>query len=84
MYVIASADSEAENLVCEPISLAFDLNASKSFPVAPEIAATFDMEESKSAVVFTAAVPRPRTGTVTDFVKVLPAEDILFPTFCMD
>ena len=31
----------------------------------PDIAATFDMELSKSAAVFTAAVPRPVTAAVT-------------------
>ena len=54
IYWNASAASEALNFVCAPISLAFARRASKSFPVAPEIAATLLMELSKSAVVFTA------------------------------
>ena len=57
MYWKASAASEALNLVSAPISLAFARRSSKSFPVAPEIAATLLMELSKSAVVFTAATP---------------------------
>ena len=40
MYSIAEAASEAENLVLAPISRAFSRRASKSEPVAPEMAAT--------------------------------------------
>ena len=57
MYCKASADSEALNLVVAPISFALSVNAFRSSPVAPEIAATFDMEASKSEPTFTEAAP---------------------------
>jgi len=42
------------------------------------------MDASKSAVVFTAAVPSPRIGTVTYFVRFVPTVAILSPTFSID
>ena len=76
---MASAASEAENLVLDPISRALSRRASRSSPVAPEMADTWLMEESKSAVVFTAAVPIPVMAAVTGII-FLPAEVILSPT----
>ena len=67
-------------MVLAPISRAFARRASKSSPTAPETAATWLMDASKSAVVFTAAVPRARIGAVTFRVKEPPTEDILLPT----
>ena len=64
IYPMASAASEAENFVLDPISFALDLNASRSSPVAPEIAATLDMDESKSILVLTDARPNPATAVV--------------------
>ena len=78
---MASAASEAENFVLEPISRALSRNASKSAPVAPETAATWLMAESKSAAVFTAAVPSPTTAPVTGR-NFLPTEEILSPSAC--
>ena len=77
---MASAASDAENFVLAPISLALALRASKSSPTAPDTAATWLMEASKSAVVFTAAVPMARIGPVTYRVRLEPTEDILLPT----
>ena len=54
IYCIASADSVALNFVFAPISLAFSVKASSSFPDVPEIAATFDIPSSKSAPTFIA------------------------------
>ena len=65
MYSNADAASDAENFVFDPISRAFAVSASRSSPVAPEIAATFDIDASKSADVFTAAVPTAVTARVT-------------------
>ena len=79
IYVNASADSVALNFVLAPISWAFLFRASRSPPVAPEIADTLDIADSKSDVTFTAAVPRPRTGVVTVLVRVEPAEVMLLP-----
>ena len=80
MYWNASADSVALNLVLAPISLALSFNVSKSLPVAPDIADTLLIEDSKSALVLTTAVPRPTTGAVTAVVRVLPAVARLLPT----
>ena len=77
---MASAASDAENFVLAPISLALARRASKSSPTAPDTAATWLMEASKSAVVFTAAVPMARIGPVTYRVRLEPTEDILLPT----
>lgn len=48
-----------------PISRAFSRSASRSFPVAPDTAATWLMAEAKSVATFTAAAPRPPTTAVT-------------------
>ena len=77
---MASAASLAENFVLLPISLALSRKACKSSPVAPETAATFDIAESKSEAVFTAAVPRAVTPAVTGR-SFSPAPDILPPAF---
>ena len=78
---MASAASVAENFVLAPISLALSLSLSKSDPVAPDTAATLLIAESKSAAVFTAAVPSPVTTPVTGS-SFCPTEEILFPTVC--
>ena len=80
IYSKAEAASVAENLVLAPISRAFVRRASRSSPVAPEMADTLDMPSSKSAAVFTAAVPSPTIGAVTVFVSVEPTEVIFPPT----
>ena len=79
MYSRAWADSEAENLVVSPISFAFARSLSRSSPVAPEIAATFDISASKSAAVLTAAMPKPTMGAVTFVVISLPTPEIFPP-----
>ena len=76
---MASAASDAENLVFAPISLALFLSASKSSPVAPETAATWLIAESKSAEVFTAAVPSPATAREAGII-FLPAPVMVSPT----
>ena len=65
MYSIASPDSVAENFVFAPISLAFSPSFSTSSLVAPEIAPTFDICASKSAVVLMDAVATPTIAVVT-------------------
>ena len=59
IYCIPCAASDALNFVFAPISRAFPRSLSRSVPVAPEIADTFDISLSKSAVVLTAATPSP-------------------------
>ena len=81
MYSKPCPASVAENFVFAPISRALARRSSKSFPVAPEMAPTFDICSSKSAVVFTAAVPMPTMGAVTVLVSVPPTLLILVPTF---
>ena len=78
---MASAASDAENFVCAPISLAFARSCSSSDPVAPETAATLDIDESKSEVTLTAAAPIATIGAVTCVVIVLPTDVTAFPTF---
>ena len=80
---IASADSVALYFVSLPICLAFSFNASKSLPVAPETAETLLIADSKSALVFTTAVPIPITGVVTVFIIVVPTDDNCLPTPCI-
>ena len=80
MYSKPCPASVAENFVFAPISRAFSRRASKSDPVAPDMADTLDIWESKSAVVFTAAAPMPTMGAVTVLVRVDPTEDIFPPT----
>ena len=79
MYSIAEAASDAENLVLEPISRALSRRASKSSPVAPEMAATWLIPASKSAAVFTAAVPTPPMASVSGIMD-FPAPAMLLPT----
>ena len=83
MYSIAEAASDAENFVFAPISRAFARSWSKSSPVAPEMAETLLISESKSAAVFTAAVPRPVTAAVTgrNFLPTFSTEDPMFWSF---
>ena len=81
MYVNASAASDAENFVCAPISRALSRIAESSLSVAPEIACTFDIPLSKSAVVLTAAAPIPATAMDTG-ITALPMSSILPPAFC--
>ena len=68
---MASAASDAENFVFAPISCAFALRASKSAPVAPLKAWTFDMEDSNAIPVLT-------TDETSDFAP--PA--IVSKAFC--
>ena len=78
---MASAASVAENFVLAPISLALSRRLSKSDPVAPDTAATLLIAESKSAAVFTAAVPSPVTTPVTGS-SFCPTPETLSPTAC--
>ena len=77
---MASAASDAENLVLAPISLAFSRRASKSSPTAPDTADTWLIAESKSAEVLMETAPRPATAVDTGII-VLPAPVIVSPTF---
>ena len=79
IYVIACAASVAENFVLLPISRALARRSSKSFPVAPDIAATSLIDESKSAAVLTATVPSPVIATVAG-KNFCPTLEILSPT----
>ena len=58
IYSIACADSVAENAVVAPISCALALRISNSSPVAPDIAATVDICESKSIPALIHALPK--------------------------
>ena len=62
MYEKASADSEALNFVLAPISFALSVRLFNSCAVAPDIAATLDIDDSKFAPVLIAAVPIPTTA----------------------
>ena len=79
IYVKASAASVAENLVLAPISRALSLRVSKSSPVTPLIAFTFDIAASKSMPTATEAVPIAAKGAVIFFVRLLPTLEILSP-----
>ena len=83
IYCIPCAASEALNFVFAPISRAFARRSSISFPVAPDIDDTFDISESKSAAVFTAAVPIPIIPVVSgiSFFPALVNVSPTFPTF---
>ena len=74
MYVNASAASVAENFVLAPISIAFAFKSTISFPVAPDIAFTFERLDSNEAEVLTAAAPKPTIGVVTLRVISLPVD----------
>ena len=78
MYSKPCAASVALNLVSEPISLAFARSASKSSPVAPEMAPTLLISSSKSAVVLT-ATPRPAAAAAENGASFLPASSIAVP-----
>ena len=69
---MASAASDAENLVFAPISRALSLSLTSSSPVAPDIACTLLMPASKLAATATAAAPAPTSGTVRFLVSVPP------------
>src|SRR5690625_6174451 len=71
MYSRPSAASDAENDVLAPISRAFALNNSKSLPVAPLIAATDDIADSKLAAVFT-DLPKPTASAVPIATEAAP------------
>ena len=81
MYSKASPASIAENLVLAPISRALSRRSSNCSPVAPEMACTLLIWASKSAVVFTAAVPSATTGAVTFLVRLVPTEVMVLPMF---
>ena len=84
IYSKASPASVAENFVVAPISFALSRRRSISSPVAPEIAPTFDICSSKSAVVFTAAAPTAAIGAVIAAESFVPAEDRESPMDCRD
>ena len=75
---ISTSASDAENFVFAPVSRAFARSLSKSSPVAPDTAATWLIEESKSDAVFTAATPRAVTAAETGR-SFSPAEETLSP-----
>ena len=77
---MASAASDAVNFVVAPISRALSRKASKSSPAAPDIAATFDIEASKSAVVLMMPAPIP-AAAADKGMSACPAPLILSPTF---
>ena len=78
IYSNADAASVAEYFVFAPISRAFARRSSKSFPVAPAIAATLLIAVSKSEAVFTAAVPSPVIAIVAGSI-FCPTLEILLP-----
>ena len=80
MYEKASADSEALNFVFAPISFAFSVRAARSSPVAPDIAATFDIPDSKSMNDFPAAVS-PAAAAADTGAMLCPRLVIPCPTF---
>ena len=66
-------------MVLLPISRALSRRASRSFPVAPDTAATWLMAESKSEATFTAAAPSPPTAAVTG-ISFCPTPSMAEPT----
>ena len=68
IYCKASADSEAENFVFAPISLALSVRLCKSLPLAPLIADTFDIAASKDEP---AVAPAPRVVAIPASVVVI-------------
>ena len=82
IYFMASAASDAENLVFAPISFALSDSFCSSVPVEPETAETFAIASSKEAPVstmfFPAAAATPATAA-SRAVSFAPAEDILPP-----
>ena len=83
MYEKASADSVAEYFVFAPISLAFSVRATRSSPVAPEMAATLLIPCSKSMKVFADAVS-PAAAAADMGAIACPKLVILSPAFFMD
>ena len=68
IYSNAAADSVAENFVEAPISFAFSVRSARSFPDAPDIAATFDIPLSKSDPTLMAAAPSPPIAAAAPFI----------------
>ena len=73
MYCIASADSVALNFVFAPISFALSVRAARSSPVAPEIASTFDIPDSKLMPISRTA-PAAFLACDTTPVSIFPAK----------
>src|SRR5690606_7466835 len=78
--VMPSAASDAENTVVRPSSFAVSWSLAKSSPVAPVIAETFFIEDSKSPANFKTPRPAPTIGAVTFRVIVRPADWSPVPT----
>src|SRR5690606_32289916 len=77
---MASAASDALNCVVLPRCLACSTSASKSLPVAPEIARTRFMLASKSPAVLIDARPTAATGSDRLLDSVAPVRDAADPT----
>ena len=77
MYESASADSDAVFEVLAPIVSAAALSLSRSFPVAPEIASTRDMDFSNPEPT-SAAAPTAPTVAVPTAAKAPPATAATF------
>ena len=78
-FSIPAAASDAENAVEAPRSLAVWRSFASSSSVAPEMAATRLIPESKSEVILTAAVPRAVTPADTG-MRAFPTPETLSPT----
>ena len=82
IYCRASADSDAENLVLAPISLALSVRLCRSFPLAPLIAETLDIAASKDEPTVAAAVaPAPRVVAIPASVVVIADTPVLASPF---
>ena len=81
MYSIAWADSEALNFVFAPISFALSVSFCSSSPVAPEMADTFDISDSKLTPTFTAAAAAPPRAVDTALTAVATVFRPVFASF---
>ena len=80
-FSIPSAACDAENDVSAPSSIACAFNFSNSSPVAPEIAFTRDICDSKSAPVLAAAVATPASAVAVPVIAAAATFNPLVATF---
>ena len=78
-YCMAAADSDADQAVEAPRSIACCRSRSNWSPVAPVTAWTFRMESSKSTAVLTISPPARASGAVSFSVRSEPTLDIRDP-----
>ena len=82
-FSIPSAACDAENDVSAPSSIACAFNFSNSSPVAPEIAFTRDICDSKSAPVLAAAVATPASAVAVPVIAAAATFNPFLATLLM-